>query len=313
MRWTTKQLIGRSHYEVFPEIPERWKALHARALAGEVLRSDDDRFERADGTVQWLKWEIWPWKTNDGDIGGILVFTEDISTHKRAEESLLKLSQAVEQSPSTIVITDLKANIEYANAAFAKESGYSLAEAIGKNPKLLHSGKTPKSTYDDMWAHLANGKPWEGEFINRRKDGTEYIESALISPVFQPDGRMTHFLAVKENITEHKAAEAKITRQTQLYAALSQCNEAIVRCDSEQELFPIICRDAVQFGGMTMAWIGLVDEASKQVRPVASYGTGLEYLEGVQISVDADDPFGRGPAGTGDTRKPAVLVPGFRT
>jgi len=304
LRWITdyaldnQQLIGRSHYEVFPEIPARWKALHARALAGEELRCAEESFERMDGTVQWLKWEIWPWKTNDGDIGGILVFTEDISAHKLAEESLLKLSQAVEQSPSTIVITDLKANIEYANAAFAKESGYSLAEAIGKNPKLLHSGKTPKSTYDDMWAHLANGKPWEGEFINRRKDGTEYIESALISPVFQPDGRMTHFLAVKENITGRKAAEAKITRQTQLYAALSQCNEAIVRCGSEQELFPIICRDAVLFGGMTMAWIGLVDEASKQARPVASYGTGMEYLEGIRISVDADDPFGRGPAGT---------------
>ena len=431
LRWLTdyalgkQQLIGRSHYEVFPEIPARWKALHARALAGEVLRSAEDIFERADGTVQWLKWEIWPWKTNDGDIGGILVFTEDISEQKLngggagtkchpvaypgadhsrsglaercrrclselqpdvrapvwrqetdiigksdydfvdkeladffrkhdlkamaddkpsineewltfaengyrglfetiktpmkdangnligvlgiarditkrklAEESLLKLSQAVEQSPSSIVITDLDANIEYANPAFATESGYSLDEVIGSNPRLLHSGKTPKATYEDMWAHLINGKSWEGEFINRRKDGSEYIESALISPVFQPDGRMTNFLAVKENITERKAAEAKIARLTQLYAALSECNQAIVHCTSEQELFPIICRDAVLYGGMKLAWIGLVDEASHQVRLVASYGSGAEYLEGMRVSVDAGDPSGRGPTGT---------------
>ncbi|MGA7594285.1 MAG: PAS domain S-box protein [Gallionella sp.] len=293
-----QQLIGRSHYEIFPEISARWRALHARALAGEVLRSDEDRFERADGSVQWLQWEIRPWLSSDGNVGGIVIFSEDITERKHTDESVRKLLQAVEQSPSSIVITDLDANIEYANPAFATESGYGIDEVIGSNPRLLHSGKTPKATYEDMWAHLINGKSWEGEFINRRKDGSEYVESAIISPVFQPDGRMTHFLAVKENITERKAAEEKITRQTQLYAALSECNQAIVRCASEQELFPIICRVAVQFGGMKLAWIGLVDEAGKQVNPVASYGTGSEYLEGTRISLDAGDPFGRGPTGT---------------
>ncbi|HUW75799.1 MAG TPA: PAS domain S-box protein [Gallionella sp.] len=238
-----------------------------------------------------------PMKNANGKLIGVLGVSRDITKRKLAEESLRKLSQAVEQSPSTIVITDLEAKIEYANAAFVKESGYSLEEAIGKNPKLLHSGKTPKSTYDDMWAHLTNGKPWEGEFINRRKDGSEYIESALISPVFQPDGRMTHYLAIKENITERKAAEARIVRLTQVYSALSQCNLAIVRSTNEQELFIQICQGAVQFGGMTMAWIGQVDEASRQIRPVACYGSGTEYLEHIRFSADAADPFGRGPAG----------------
>jgi diguanylate cyclase (GGDEF)-like protein/PAS domain S-box-containing protein len=97
---------------------------------------------------------------------------------------------------------------------------------------------------------------------------------------------------------ERLDAEAKNQRLTRLYAALSQCNQAIVRCASEAELFPIICRDAVNFGSMKMAWIGLVDEASKTVKPVASYGAGIEYLEGLQISVDADDPSSHGPTGT---------------
>ncbi|MBZ0093642.1 MAG: GAF domain-containing protein, partial [Sulfuricellaceae bacterium] len=98
--------------------------------------------------------------------------------------------------------------------------------------------------------------------------------------------------------SERKNAEARNQRLTQLYAALSQCNQAIVRCASEAELFPQICRDAVNFGGMKMAWIGLLDEQSKLLKPVASYGSGTEYLEGLQISVGADDPSGRGPSGT---------------
>ncbi|MBI5436645.1 MAG: EAL domain-containing protein [Nitrosomonadales bacterium] len=103
---------------------------------------------------------------------------------------------------------------------------------------------------------------------------------------------------LQHEITEHKTAEAKVQRLTQLYAALSQCNEAIVRCANEEELFPQICRDAVQFGGMKMAWLGLVDEANKRVVPVASYGDGIAYLDGIRISTDAGDPFGRGPVGT---------------
>ncbi|TRW95410.1 bifunctional diguanylate cyclase/phosphodiesterase [Candidatus Methylobacter oryzae] len=94
-----------------------------------------------------------------------------------------------------------------------------------------------------------------------------------------------------------KEAEARNRRMTQLYAALSQCNQAIVRCNNEHELFTIICRDAVTFGGMTMAWIGLLDEHSRLLKPVASYGTGTEYLAGIHISTDANEAAGRGPTG----------------
>lgn len=97
---------------------------------------------------------------------------------------------------------------------------------------------------------------------------------------------------------QRNEAEARNLRMTQLYAALSQCNQAIVRCNNEEELFPQICRDAVSFGGMKMAWIGLLDEHSKLLTTVASYGSGTEYLEGIQISVDENEPAGRGPTGT---------------
>ena len=96
---------------------------------------------------------------------------------------------------------------------------------------------------------------------------------------------------------QRKEAEARNQRMTQLYTALSHCNQAILRCESETELFSIICRDAVNFGGMKMAWIGLLDEQSKQISPVAFYGNGTEYLEGIHVSVDENEPAGRGPAG----------------
>jgi PAS domain S-box-containing protein len=131
----------------------------------------------------------------------------DVTESKRAEQSLRKLSLAVEQSPSAIAITDLDANIEYVNEGFVKVTGYSRAELIGQNPRLLHSGRTPAETYKTMWASLKRGEIWKGEFINRRKDGSEYIELALMSPVRQADGRVTHYLAIKEDITQFKQAQ----------------------------------------------------------------------------------------------------------
>jgi diguanylate cyclase (GGDEF)-like protein/PAS domain S-box-containing protein len=97
---------------------------------------------------------------------------------------------------------------------------------------------------------------------------------------------------------QRRNAVVRNQRLTQLYAALSQCNQAIVRCSSEAELFAQICRDVVTFGGLKMAWIGMLDEHGKQIRPVGSFGAGTEYLADLQISVDADEPTGRGPAGS---------------
>jgi diguanylate cyclase (GGDEF)-like protein/PAS domain S-box-containing protein len=103
---------------------------------------------------------------------------------------------------------------------------------------------------------------------------------------------------VRQRTVQLNTAYHSLERLTRLYAALSQCNQAIVHSENEAELFPLICRDAVQFGGMKMAWIGLVDEAGQWVRPAAAFGDGIEYLEDIQISVSADDPTGQGPTGT---------------
>ncbi|MGZ5576027.1 MAG: bifunctional diguanylate cyclase/phosphodiesterase [Methylobacter sp.] len=126
------------------------------------------------------------------------------------------------------------------------------------------------------------------------------------SPIAVPPGMENSMLAwlsetqinLAKNHARRREAELRNERMTQLYAALSQCNQAIVRCTDEQGLFSQICCDAVTFGGMKMAWIGMLDEQSKQLKPVASYGSGTEYLEGIHISSDENEAAGRGPTGT---------------
>jgi two-component system sensor histidine kinase/response regulator len=141
----------------------------------------------------------------------------DITEKKRAEQALLeneiqlrKLALAVEQSPESIVITNTDAEIEYVNTAFMRTTGYSLEDVAGQNPRVLHSGLTPPETFKSMWEALSNGRPWQGELYNQRKDGSHYIEMAHIAPLKQIDGTITHYLAVKEDITQKKQLAAEL-------------------------------------------------------------------------------------------------------
>jgi len=129
---------------------------------------------------------------------------------KSAVQRALELSVAVEQSPESIVITDVAGNISYVNEAFVENTGWSLEEVVGCNPRVLQSGKTASQTYIALWDALTHGRTWKGELINRRKDGSEYIESATIAPLRQPNGTVSHFVAVKLDITERKRDEEEL-------------------------------------------------------------------------------------------------------
>ncbi|MDP3213383.1 MAG: PAS domain S-box protein, partial [Deltaproteobacteria bacterium] len=137
----------------------------------------------------------------------------DITERKRAEEHLRQLAQAVEQSPESIAITDLAGDLEYVNAAFERVSGYGRDEVIGRNPRLLQSGQTPRETYAEMWSMLLRGERWQGTLINRRKGGETYVESVTVTPLRRPGGgAVTHYVAVKQDITEKLAVEAELDR-----------------------------------------------------------------------------------------------------
>ncbi len=155
-----------------------------------------------DGSQRLIAWHNTYYSNDEGKIAGSLSSGEDITERQEAREKIYKLSLAMEQSPESIVITNLDNNIEYINEAFIRNTGYTPAEVIGRNPRILQSGKTPTATYAAMWDALNHGQTWKGELYNKRKDGSEYIEFAIITPIRQPDGHITHYMAIKEDITE---------------------------------------------------------------------------------------------------------------
>ncbi|MDP1524868.1 MAG: PAS domain S-box protein [Rhodocyclaceae bacterium] len=193
------ELLGKSMDELFPSpLAKSMVADDMRILReGQVITVDE---EFAGHFYTTIKFPI----LIDGTPRYLAGYTIDISERKLAEDRLRKLSLAIEQSPESIVITNIDAEIEYANDAFLQVTGYTREEVIGQNPRLLHSGKTPATTYASMWDAMLRGQAWKGEFINRRKDGSEYVEFAIVTPLRQPDGQITHYVAVKEDVTEKK-------------------------------------------------------------------------------------------------------------
>ena len=205
----SQDIIGRCHYELLPEMSERWKEIHKRCLGGAIEKCDEDTISWPDGRTDWLRWEFRPWYSEAG-VGGIIAISERITDEVVSRQALRKLSLAVEQSMNSIIITDAKGNIEYVNDAFTRVSGYSRDEAIGRNPSFLASGKTSPEDIEQLWAALNSGTAWRGEFCNRRKSGEEYIESVWISPVRQQDGAISSYLAIQEDITLKKKNEEEL-------------------------------------------------------------------------------------------------------
>lgn len=236
-----QSFMGRSHYELFPEIPEYWKEAHRRGLKGEVIRADEDSFLRLDGSLQWVRWEVRPWVTALGEVGGIIIFAEDITSRKRDADQARQLSQVVEQSPESVMITRLDGTIDYVNQAFITVTGYQPEEVIGKTPSLLNSGKTPKTTVAQLWQDLSEGKVWSGRFINRRKNGEEYLESAIIAPIRHSDGRITHYLGLKTDITENQRQIDELARYRYHLEELVQERTAALT-ESQSQLEKALCR-----------------------------------------------------------------------
>jgi len=195
---------------IHPADRERVMAAWTAALQGAPY--DCEHRIVIDGQVRWVRERAKIRFAPDGQALSALGTVQDISEQRAVEESLRKLSLAIEQTPNSIIITNTGQAIEYVNEAFVRSSGYSRAEAIGQTPALLRSGLTPAATYESLRQALARGDVWRGEFVNRRRDGTTFEVLAIISPVRQPDGRLTHFLAIEEDISEKKRIQAELER-----------------------------------------------------------------------------------------------------
>ncbi len=198
-----------------PEDADALFAQMCRVRDGEIdAYATEKRCVRKGGALAWSRLSLVPLREN-GETRAFIVMLDDITEHRRIADELRILSLAVEQSAESIAITDLDGRIEYVNAAFTRVSGYAREELLGGLPRMLQSGRTPRATYEDLWRTLRRGGTWRGEFINRRKDGTEYIEEAVISPVRREDGRVIKYLAVKQDVTERRRLADELRRHQQ--------------------------------------------------------------------------------------------------
>jgi two-component system NtrC family sensor kinase len=214
--------VGRSIFEWVPAAEQARAAENmAQVLAtGRPLRRDFVLL-RDDGTTFDAEVNVALVRAADATPRGAIIVTRDVSERRRAADSLRMLSLAVEQSPASIVITDTAGRIEYVNSKFCEVTGYSPQEVIGQNPRLLKSGEMPPEHYRQMWRTITAGRPWRGEFHNRKKNGELYWELASVSPVCDADLTVTHYLAVKEDVTERRRLEEEL-RQVQKMEAIGR-------------------------------------------------------------------------------------------
>jgi len=149
-----------------------------------------------------------------------IVSIRDVTAQKKALESIKQLSLVMEQSPASVVITDVRGVIEYVNPAFTVATGYAPQEVLGRTPRILKSGRTPPETYADLWGAVTAGRIWRGMLVNRRKNGEDFYERTAIAPIFNLENVVTHYAAVKEDVTEQIRNEEELKRQRTLLDTL---------------------------------------------------------------------------------------------
>jgi diguanylate cyclase (GGDEF)-like protein/PAS domain S-box-containing protein len=249
-------ILGRSHYEIFPDIPPRWLSIHRRALGGETIKSDEDAFERSDGSVQYLRWEVRPWLTGTGALGGIIIFTEDITARKRSESRLQLAASVFTHASEGIVISDSAGIILDVNASFSRITGYSRDESVGQRTNLLRSGRQSKEFYANMWRDLIENGHWSGEIWNRRKDGRVFPETLTITAVRDSAGNTQQYVALFSDITSAKEHQQELQRAA-LYDLLTglpnrvhlrdRLHHAMAQAERRGSTLAVVCLDLDNF------------------------------------------------------------------
>jgi PAS domain S-box-containing protein len=215
-----------------------------------------------------------------------LVLRKEIDERKRAESELRKLSRAVEQSPSLIMITDTAGNIEYVNPKFTQVTGYTPEQVVGQNPRILKSGETPAEEYKQLWNTILSGGEWRGEFHNKKKNGELYWESVSISLITDAEGQGTHFIAVKEDITERKRADESLRHNAARLKTLTDIDRAILAARGPEEIAQAALSHIQQLVPCQRASVVTFDVEAQEVVLLAVHFDGETHLgAGVRVPI----------------------------
>jgi diguanylate cyclase (GGDEF)-like protein/PAS domain S-box-containing protein len=194
------ELAGLCHYDVHPDIPDRWREVHRRALAGELLKCDEELWLHSDGSQQWLSWAVSPWRNEAGEIGGVMIIVDDVTPRKRAEQRARLAHAVFESMQEGLFITDLSGRMIAVNPAFRAIMEYNDAELIGQHLGMLRSSRHDPEFYDSIWQNLRHAGHWRGEVWNRRKSGEVSPQWIGISTVRDEYGEPQYYVGVCADI-----------------------------------------------------------------------------------------------------------------
>ncbi len=210
-----------------------------------------------------------PWTGQEA----VMSIVRDITRRCQAEEELRKLQRVVEQSPNVVIITDENGIIEYVNPSFEKQTGYSAAEALGRKPNLIKSGRHPLEFYESLWSTLLQGETWRGELCNLRKDGSYFWEIAAISPLRDPFGAVTHYVAIKEDHTERRRLAEELEGAKQAAESANQAKSQFLANMSHEIRTPM--NAILGFSQLILADRTLSDHQRKQLSTITRAGEHL--------------------------------------
>ncbi|MDH4161457.1 MAG: EAL domain-containing protein [Nitrospirota bacterium] len=240
--------------------------------AGEVTAVSELRLRRRDGSDFYADIGATPMTLNNRSY--IIGVYRDITEQKKSMEELRMLSAVIEHSVNVVFITDRDGNIEYVNPTFERTTGWTKEEAIGRNPRILASGKTTRAEYEELWNIISSGRTWRGAFQNRKKDGQYYWGNSVVTPISNEKGEITHFLAVQEDITERKIAEDRL----QYLAAYDELTGLLNRSRFMETLQEWIGHHAVYTGERGCLLIIDIDDF-KYINETRGHAAGDEIIK----------------------------------
>jgi nitrogen fixation negative regulator NifL len=281
--YTTEELLGRTFQDItHPDDLQADLGVLRQMLTGELRTHQmEKRYFHKQGHVVWVLLTVSLVRTAAGQPLYFIAEIQDITDRKRNEERLRLQSTALEAAANAVVITERDGSILWTNPAFTKLTGYTAAEVVGQNPRVLKSGEHDEAFYRNLWKTVTSGNVWRGDMINRRKDGSLYSEEMTITPVRNERGEVTHFIAIKQDVTDRQQTERSLRESEELFRSLSASSPLGIFLTDTRGLFTYINPRCRQILGCSLiesqnnGWTKVIHPDDRE----AAWQHWLEYVQ----------------------------------